>query len=60
MEVDMKQKSLRNLKGKMTLNENMRDYSNDPFFQKQYEEAVAFFEKNGIPGCVTNRGKKKK
>ena len=58
MESKTKTKNLFN--AKFTLNKNMRDYGECPAFKKKHEEAVAFFEKNGLPPSMTNRGKKKK
>jgi hypothetical protein len=31
------------------VDDNMRDYSNDPFFVKKAEKATAFLQKHGLP-----------
>jgi hypothetical protein len=41
---------------KVTVVENMRDYSNDPFVLKKEKMAREFIEKNGLP---PDRRKKK-
>jgi len=40
----------------VTVDKNMKDYSNDPFFVKKTEEAAAFLKKHGLPAGF---GKKK-
>ena len=35
---------------------NMKDYSDEPFFKKKAEKAIAFIEKHGLP----KRTRKKK
>lgn len=33
----------------VTVVKKMRDYSNEPFFIKKKEDAIAFLEKHGLP-----------
>ncbi len=33
----------------VTVVENMRDYSNEPFFIKKKEQMIALLEKHGLP-----------
>jgi hypothetical protein len=36
-------------KSGVTVDENMRDYSNDPYVKKKAETARAFLKKHGVP-----------
>ncbi|WP_160290277.1 hypothetical protein [Flavihumibacter solisilvae] len=36
-------------KTKMTVDKDLRDYSNDPFFIKKREEAEKFLKRAGLP-----------
>jgi hypothetical protein len=33
----------------------MHDYSNDPYFKKKKEDAIAFLKKNGLPKSFTKK-----
>ncbi len=36
------------VKGSVTIDKNMRDYSNEPFFKKKKEDAIAFLKKHNL------------
>ena len=38
-----------NRKGKITITDNVKDYSSDPFFVKKAQEAKAFLKSHGLP-----------
>ncbi len=46
------------IKGSITVVENMRDYSQDPYFRKKAENAKKNLEKYGIPKEFESRIKK--
>ena len=39
----------KNKTSKVAVNENMQDYSKEPFFVKKAEKATAFLKKHGLP-----------
>lgn len=39
----------------ITIVKEMRDYSNDPVFKKQVEEAKAFLKEHGLPKSYTDK-----
>ena len=41
----------------VTIDENMRDYSNDPYFKKKHEEAAEFIKKHGLPKSFKKENK---
>ena len=44
-------------KSGVTVDENMRDYSNDPFVKKKAETARTFFKKHGVPKSSGRKNK---
>lgn len=42
----------------VTVDKNMRDYSNDPYFKKKKADAKAFLKAHPLPDWITNRTKK--
>ncbi len=44
-------------KGNITVKKNMKDYSNEPYFVKKAEKAMAFLKKHGLPRQITKKDK---
>jgi hypothetical protein len=44
-------------KGNITVKKNMRDYSNEPYFVKKAEKAIAFLKKHGLPKSISKKSK---
>jgi hypothetical protein len=49
----------RSLQPDVVINENMRDYSQEPFFIKKKEQAISTLKKYGLPKELQNRITKK-
>ena len=44
-------------KGNITVKKNMKDYSNEPYFVKKAEKAMAFLKKHGLPKSISKKTK---
>ncbi|MDP4251559.1 MAG: hypothetical protein Q8918_15755 [Bacteroidota bacterium] len=56
----MPAKTKKKYEAQITIDPDMPDYSNDPYFVKKNEEATAFLKKHGLPDELLEKLKDKK
>ncbi|MDP4132245.1 MAG: hypothetical protein Q8939_18965 [Bacteroidota bacterium] len=55
----MPAKTKKKYEAQITIDPDMPDYSNDPYFVKKNEEATAFLKKHGLPDELLEKLKDK-